>query len=87
MPAEDKLPDHVEVITPYDRGHLPHYVRLLDAASENAPWNEAVEVIFGVDSTAEPESARRIYNENLRRARWMSEAGYAHLLELSKGQG
>ena len=42
-------------ITDYDRAHMTLYLRLLDAASDGAAWEEAVSILFGIDPAAEPE--------------------------------
>ena len=35
-------------ITDYDRAHMTLYLRLLDAASDGAAWEEAVSILFGI---------------------------------------
>jgi len=65
-----------EVLTDYDRAHVKLYCRLLDAESDGAGWQEAVEVLFGIDPDLEPERARRIHETHLARAHWMTEHGY-----------
>lgn len=67
-------------LTGYDRSHLKLYMRLLDAAAAGAPWEEAVQVLFGLDPAREPERCRRIHDSHLARARWMTHTGYRHLL-------
>lgn len=71
-------------VTEYDERHCRTYWRLLDAATENADWREAVRIIFGIDPTAEPDRARLIYDSHLARARWMTEIGYRHYLRSSQ---
>jgi hypothetical protein len=78
----DQAPDTPDV-TEYDERHHRTYWRLLDAAAENADWQEAVRIIFGIDPIAEPERARLIYDSHLARARWMTEIGYRHYLRSS----
>jgi len=77
---EDRAPDSCHV-TDYDERHHRTYWRLLDAAAENADWQEVVHIVFGIDPTSEPERARTIYETHLARARWMSETGYRHYLK------
>ncbi len=72
-------------LTPYDERHLVTYLRLLDAAEEQADWREVVGIIFGLDPLQEPERARIVYDSHLSRARWMTEAGYQQLLWSAKG--
>ena len=77
----DDCPPQLERISPYDEMHLASYLRLLDAEAEGADWHEAVAVIFGIDPLQEPERAKRVYDNHLARARWITEQGYRHLLE------
>lgn len=78
-PFEDIAPSGRE-LTDYDRSHVNLYVRLLDAAAEGARWEEAVQVLFGLDPVREPQRCRHIYDSHLDRARWMTHTGYRHLL-------
>ncbi|WGG60820.1 DUF2285 domain-containing protein [Brucella intermedia] len=65
-----------DLLTEYDRQNVKLYVRLLDAEEDGACWEEAVEVLFGIDPDAEPERARKIHDSHLARAHWMTEHGY-----------
>lgn len=69
-----------ECVTVYDRDHLKLYVRLLDAETEGAPLAEIAWILLGIDAAAEPERARRVHDNHLGRARWMTEHGYRDLL-------
>lgn len=80
-PLLDDGPPLTERVSAYDEAHFSTYLRLLDAAEEGADWREATRVIFGLDVAADPERAKRIHDTHLARARWMTEAGYRHLLE------
>lgn len=71
----DEAPDG-DLLTDYDRAHVKLYCRLLDAEADGADWEEAVEILFGIDPCAEPERARRVHSSHLARARWMTEHGY-----------
>lgn len=75
----DSPPDSTE-LTDYDRAHMKEYMRILDAATDGADWRQAVNVIFGIDPSAEPERARKAHDSHLARARWMTEHGYRQLL-------
>ena len=79
---EDRPPPSAE-LTDYDRSHLSAYLRLLDAADEGADWRDAVQIIFGLDPTDQPERACAIYDSHLARARWMTRTGYRDLLKRS----
>ena len=73
QPISDAPPasDH---LTDYDRSHLKTYLRLLDAAAEDAT------IVLGIDPEADPERAHRVHSAHLERARWMTRAGYRDLL-------
>jgi len=73
-------PPAEECVTVYDRDHLKLYMRLLDAESEGAPLAEIAWILLGIDATAEPERARRVHDNHLGRAHWMTEHGYRDLL-------
>lgn len=75
----DRAPE-VSQLTAYDESHLIAYLRLLDAADDGADWREAAALILGVDADAEPHRAKAMHDSHLSRARWMTQAGYAHLL-------
>lgn len=72
-PAEDRITD-------YDRAHFKTYLRILDADAEGADWEEAVEIIFGINPRQDRDHALKIHSAHLARARWMTEHGYRHLL-------
>ena len=69
-------PPESATLTDYDRSHMKLYLRLLDAATDGAAWQEAVSVLFGIDPDKNPERARRVHDSHLARARWMTEHGY-----------
>jgi hypothetical protein len=69
-------PPESATLTDYDRAHMKLYLRLLDAATDGATWQEAVSVLFGLNPELDPERARRIHDSHLARARWMTEHGY-----------
>jgi len=73
-------PPESPTLTEYDEAHLATYIRLLDAADEGADWQEAVQIIFGLDPTQQPARAKAVYDTHLARARWMTEYGYQQLL-------
>jgi len=74
-------PPATERVNAYDEQHLATYIRLLDADAEGADWREVVTIIFGLDPSREPDRAKMVHDSHLARARWMTEAGYRHLLE------
>ena len=67
-------------LTDYDRAHLTTYLRLLDAASEGAPWEEVARIVLELDPALEPDRARRAHETHLARAHWLTEHGYRALL-------
>ncbi|MER8374469.1 DUF2285 domain-containing protein [Mesorhizobium sp. M0488] len=56
------------------------YIRLLDAAAENADWREVARIVLHIDPEKEPERAFRAWETHLARARWMTTNGYRYLL-------
>jgi hypothetical protein len=67
-------------VTDYDRAHVDVYLRLLDAAHEGAPWEEAARIVLGLDPRREPVRARQVYDSHLARARWLTAEGYPDFL-------
>jgi hypothetical protein len=67
-------------LTPYDEEHLITYLRLLDAASDNADWREVAQLVLHIDPNEDPDRARKSFESHMARARWMTEHGYRHLL-------
>jgi hypothetical protein len=70
-------------LTDYDRAHLTTYLRLLDAESEGAPWEEVAKIIFGIDPKTDPSRAAAIYQSHLARAHWMTNNGFRDLIRSS----
>ncbi len=73
------VPPQGVVVTEYDRRHMTQYMRLLDAAGEGASWQEAAQIILGLDAQKEPERARLAHDAHLERAHWLSSEGYRQL--------
>lgn len=74
-------PPLTERVNAYDEVHLALYLRLLVADEEGVDWREVVVVLFGLDPVCEPERAKVVHDRHLARARWMTEAGFQHLLQ------
>ncbi len=68
-------------LTDYDRAHTATYLRLLDAAKEGAPWEEASQIVLGIDPLREPARAKPAYDSHIARARWLTKRGYKEFLE------
>jgi len=81
IPAFEDRPPQTLRVNGYDERHFVTYLRLLDAAKENADWREVVVIVFGIDPEKEPERAKIVHDSHLERARWMTVSGYKHLLE------
>ena len=73
-------PPASEHLTDYDRSHLKTYLRLLDAAADDADWREVAAIVLGLDVETDAERARRVHAAHLERARWMTRTGYRDLL-------
>jgi hypothetical protein len=56
------------------------YIRLLDAAAEDADWREVAKIVLHIDPGREPERAFKSWESHLARARWMTTDGYRYLL-------
>ncbi|HML92980.1 DUF2285 domain-containing protein [Methyloceanibacter sp.] len=69
-----------DAITRYDEAHFMTYVRLLDAEADGAAWQEAARLVLHRDPDADPDRAWHCWEAHLKRARWMTENGYQHLL-------
>lgn len=68
------------VLTGYDEERILTYIRLLDAASEDADWREVAKIVLHIDPEKEPERSYRAWETHLARARWMTSTGYKYLL-------
>ncbi|WP_309086674.1 DNA -binding domain-containing protein [Chelativorans sp.] len=75
----DVAPD-APILTGYDEERLLTYLRLLDAAEEDADWREVAKIVLHIDPGKEPERAYRAWESHLARARWMVTHGYKYLL-------
>ena len=53
-PIADIAPTQAQ-LTDYDRAQLATYLRLLDAASEGAPWEEVARIVLDLDPALEPD--------------------------------
>ena len=78
-PVSDSAPTE-SILLEYDKQRLVTYLRLLDAEAEGADWREVARVVLHIDPEREPDRAKRAWESHLARARWMTEAGYQHLL-------
>ena len=67
-------------LTDYDHAHLAIYARLLDAHADGAAEDEIARIVLEIDPAREPDRAQRCLASHMKRARWMSEQGYRHLL-------
>lgn len=68
------------ILTGYDEERLLTYIRLLDAAAEQADWRDVARIVLHIDPDEEPERAYRAWETHLARARWMTTRGYKYLL-------
>jgi hypothetical protein len=78
-PVADTAPTDA-ILTGYDEQHVVTYVRLLDAAREEADWREVARLVLHIDPAREAARARRAWETHLARARWMTESGFKYLL-------
>jgi hypothetical protein len=68
-------------LTDYDQQHFVVYLRLLDASAAGASDAEMSRLVLGIDPIKEAARAKAALESHLRRARWMTEQGYRHLLQ------
>ncbi|MUZ65675.1 DNA -binding domain-containing protein [Agrobacterium vitis] len=69
-----------ERLTDYDRAHLSTYLRLLDAETEGAAWQEVAKIIFGLEPKSDLARAELMYKTHLARAHWMTNNGFKDLI-------
>lgn len=62
-------------MTIYDEQHVVTYMRLLQAESEGADWQEVARIVLHIDPKREPDRARAAYQSHLARAKWVTEQG------------
>lgn len=75
----DVAPDG-SILTGYDEQRLITYIRLLDAAAEDADWREVARIVLHIDPDREPERAFKAWETHLARAQWVATSGYRYLL-------
>ncbi|UPJ76917.1 DUF2285 domain-containing protein [Bradyrhizobium sp. 187] len=73
-------------LTSYDEEHLVTYWRLLDAAADGADWKEVARIVLHIDPDRESIRAQTAFESHLRRARWLADHGYRHLLRGGAGR-
>ncbi|WP_353642537.1 DUF2285 domain-containing protein [Mesorhizobium sp. WSM2239] len=79
---KSQLSDEVpwsDSLTAYDNEHFTIYLRLLDAAADDASEEEMAQLILGIDPAREPERAQKALRSHLDRANWMVTSGYKEL--------
>ena len=80
-PDVDDLAPTVPEITIYDEAHFVTYLRLLDAADDDADWREVARIVLHRDPVAETDRTRACWRSHLARAQWMTKTGYRKILE------
>ena len=59
-PVADTAPTD-RVLTGYDEQHVVTYLRLLDAETDGADWQEVAKLVLHIDPAREPVRARRAW--------------------------
>lgn len=77
-------PPSGDQVTDYDRRNCAVYLRLLDAEAGGAHWRAIAEVIFHLDPIKNPAFSERLVANHLKRAKWMSRAGFSQFLRRSR---
>ena len=82
-PQSDSLdpPIDAETVTDADRSNATIYLRLLDAHAAGVDWKTAAATILRLDPVADHDRAKRLFNQFLARAQWMTRVGYEQLLK------
>ncbi len=83
LPLRDRAPDEPS-LTDYDLAQAKRYLRLLDAAAEDADWREVARIVLEIDPIDEPARARTMWETHLARAQWMTREGWKQLLAMDK---
>ena len=79
----NEVPDrHSKTLTDYDKRNLKTYLRLLDAASEGAEWEEAARLILKLDPKSDPKGTFTVWHQHMERARWMTAEGWKELADI-----
>jgi hypothetical protein len=81
QPIADEVP-MADEITEYDLGHLEIYLQLLAKKEDGASEEELCLEVLHIDPAREPERARKVLEQHLERARWMTVSGYRHLARM-----
>ena len=82
--SDSKVADQVpwaDEVTAYDEAHFVTYLCLLNAKGDGASEHEMARDILGIDPDEEPIRAQEAVRSHLRRAKWMTETGYRHLID------
>ena len=80
-PVADEEVPWSNYVTPYDEAHLVTYLCLLNASGDGASESEMARSVLGIDPEYEPKRAQKAVRSHLKRALWMTDAGYRSLLE------
>lgn len=72
-------PTHARTITEFDRTHGHVYLFVLDAEAAGHGWEFMADQIWDGE---QPEDAKTIIGDFLKRARWMTTTGYKLLLAM-----
>ena len=80
VPMLQSKPPESDAPTDYDWQHRIAYLRLLDAASDDADWRDVARIVLGLDPDADPEHTHATWAAHLARAQWMTEHGYKQYL-------
>lgn len=74
-----KAPPSDDAFTDYDEQHFAIYLGLLHASADGLKEDEMCRTVLGIDP--QTPGSREVLRSHLERARWLSAAGYHHLLD------
>lgn len=80
-PDVDDLAPIEPDVTLYDEAHFVTYLRLLDAETDGADWEEVARIVLHRDPAIEQDRAKACWESHLARAQWMTKTGYRRILQ------
>jgi hypothetical protein len=79
--ASIEPPPDADELTGFDRSNMALYLKLLDAETAGVDWATAAKDILQLDPVADPDNVKQVFDQFLRRARWMTNVGYQQLMQ------
>ena len=77
MKVELHRPIHAKTLTAIDEANMPVYLFVIDAINAGKNWKFIAQQFWKDD---QPDDAKEIVSDFVKRAKWMTTVGYKHLL-------